>query len=80
MNPTDEQLLLMDIAAKDAEIARLREALERISRQKKTDELETEYDVECASFEDGFDLCVDVARAALSPIPDPAGMPVEVET
>ena len=43
-------------------------ALRDISRQKKTDELETEYDVECADFEGGYDACVDTARAALSEI------------
>ena len=43
-------------------------ALREISRQKKTDELETEYDVECADFEGGYDACVDTARAALSEI------------
>ena len=41
-------------------------ALREIARQKKTNELETEYDVECASFEDDFDLAVDRARAALA--------------
>ena len=43
-------------------------ALREISRQKKTDELETEYDVECADFEGGYDACVDTARAAISEI------------
>ena len=48
-----------------AENQRLREALSDIARQKKTNELETEYDAECADFEGGFDACVDRARAAM---------------
>jgi regulator of replication initiation timing len=48
-----------------AENERLREALEKISTQKKTNELDTEYDVEFADFEDGYDMCIDTARAAL---------------
>jgi len=51
--------------AAEAKLAVAVERLTEIARQKKTDELETEYDVECASFEDGFDFCVDRARAAL---------------
>jgi len=50
----------------------MKEALEEIARQKKTDELETEYNVEVASFEDGYDLCIDRARAALSGDGDPS--------
>jgi len=42
--------------------------LAEIARQKKTDELETEYDVEMADFEGGYDLCIDRARATLSEI------------
>jgi len=48
-----------------SEADRLREALVQIARQKRTDELETEADVEYADFEDGFNTCVNVARAAL---------------
>ena len=51
-----------------AALLKAEEALEDISRQKKTDELETEYEVECADFEAGFDTCVDVARATLTEI------------
>ena len=47
------------------EIERLREALEQIAAQKRTDELVTALDVEFADFEDGYDLCIDCARAAL---------------
>lgn len=50
----------------EAEVERLREALSEIAKQKRTDELETEYDVECADFEGGYDLCIDRARAALA--------------
>jgi hypothetical protein len=53
------------VRALEAENARLREALEEISRQKKTDELITELDVEYADFEGGYDACIDTARAAL---------------
>lgn len=53
-------------AAKDkARIERLEAALREIARQKRTDELETEYDVEVADFEGGYDACIDRARAAL---------------
>ena len=48
-----------------AKIARLTEALKEISSQKKTSEFDTEYDVECADFEAGYDTCIDRARAAL---------------
>ena len=34
-------------------------------RLKRTNELETEYDAECADFEGGYDACIDRARAAL---------------
>jgi hypothetical protein len=51
-----------------AALLKAEEALEDISRQKKTDELETEYEAECADFEAGFDTCVDVARATLTEI------------
>jgi hypothetical protein len=53
-------------ATANARIAGLEKALAEIARQKKTDELDTEYDVEMASFEDGYDLCIDRARAALT--------------
>jgi phosphosulfolactate phosphohydrolase-like enzyme len=51
--------------AAEAAVERLAEYLGRIARQKRSDELETEADVEYADFEDGFDACVNVARAAL---------------
>ena len=40
-------------------------ALRDIARQKKTDEMDTEYDVEYADFEGGYNAIIDVARAAL---------------
>lgn len=43
-------------------------ALREIAKQKRTDELETEYDVEYADFEGGFDDCINRARAALAKI------------
>lgn len=49
-----------------AQVAALWEALNEIARQKKTDELETEYDVEVADFESGYDECINRARAALN--------------
>ncbi len=48
-----------------AEVVRLRGALADIGRQNKTDELYTEYDVEVADFEAGYDACIDRARQAL---------------
>ena len=40
-------------------------ALRDIARQKKTDEMDTEYDVEYADFEGGYNAIIDVARRAL---------------
>lgn len=54
------------ITALAEENRRLREALEQIAIQKRTDELVTVLDVEFADFEGGYDLCIDCARAALS--------------
>jgi hypothetical protein len=56
-------------AERDTLAARVKEleaALREIASQKKTDELETEYDVERADFEGGYDACIDRARAALT--------------
>ncbi|WP_029313228.1 hypothetical protein [Acidiphilium angustum] len=50
-----------------AERDRLMAAVQEISRQKKATELETEYDVELADFEGGYDRCIDRARAAINP-------------
>lgn len=47
-------------------IEQLEAALREIAKQKKTNELVTEYDVEMADFEDGYDMCIDRARAALA--------------
>jgi hypothetical protein len=51
-----------------AALLKAEEALANIASQKKTDEIETEYEAECADFEAGFDTCVDVARSALTEI------------
>lgn len=40
-------------------------ALRDIARQKKSDEMDTEYDVEYAEFEGGYNAIIDVARVAL---------------
>lgn len=53
------------LAPFEDENRRLREALEQIAIQKRTDELVTALDVEFADFEDGYDQCIDCARAAL---------------
>lgn len=45
--------------------AKMREALEKIGKQKKTDELETACDVEYADFEQGYDDSIAIARAIL---------------
>ena len=42
-----------------------RDALAKISEQKKTDELETVNDVEFADFEQGYDDIIDIARKVL---------------
>jgi hypothetical protein len=47
-------------------VAELVGALQKIAAQKKTTELDTEYEVECADFEGGYDAIIDVARAALN--------------
>jgi len=54
------------VAALEAENKALREALEEIAKQKKTSELDTEYEVEHADFEGGYDSCIDRAREALA--------------
>ena len=55
-----------DMQAAERERAdKLLEALENIARQKKTDELDTDYDVECADFEGGYDAIIDEARTAI---------------
>lgn len=48
--------------------AKMREALEKIGKQKKTDELETACDVEYADFEQGYDDSIAIARAILKEI------------
>jgi uncharacterized protein YPO0396 len=53
-----------ELAALRAEVERLRGAVGEIAQKKKTDELETEYDVDIADFEAGYDACIDIARAA----------------
>lgn len=52
----------------EALLAEAVEALSDIAKQLKTDELVTEYDVEVADFEDGYDMCIDRARAILARI------------
>lgn len=51
-----------------AALLKAEEALANIASQKKTDELETEYEAECADFEAGYDVCIDVARATITEI------------
>lgn len=51
-----------------AVLLKAEDALAEIAKQKKSDEFDTEYDVEVADFEGGFDSCVDRARAALAEI------------
>lgn len=55
-----------DIDAMQNEIERLRYVLGRIAVQKRSDELETALAVEYADFQDGYDIMVDEARAALA--------------
>jgi hypothetical protein len=57
------------LAKRDAELARKTAALTEIAKQKRTNELDTEYEAECADFEGGYDACIDRARAALTPEP-----------
>jgi len=61
-----EALMDAGFAEYERRLAKAVEALREIARQKKTDELETEYDVEVADFEGGYDLCIDRARATLA--------------
>ena len=62
-----------ELAAAQQREAGLRAALDEIAKQKRTDELATEYDVECADFEGGYDACIDRARAALAQTPTDPG-------
>lgn len=76
-DPDTMRAIASDIATKDAEIARLREALEfysGIHEPGLSNPNEGPWGVNSTDFGE-------VARAALYPAPDPAGgMPVEVET
>ena len=47
------------------EVAKLREALAEIAKQKLTTEMETDYEADYADFEGGYDSCINRARAAL---------------
>ena len=47
---------------------KMREALEKITSQKRTNELETACDVEYADFEQGYDDIIAIARAILKEI------------
>lgn len=51
--------------AAEAKVARLHDVLEDFARQKKTTELETEYEALNAAFEDAYDMFIDKSRAAL---------------
>lgn len=67
-------------AALAAQVERMREGLADIAKQKRTDEMETEYDVECADFEGGYDACIDTARRTLAALaPAPAAVPEKGE-
>jgi hypothetical protein len=59
------QLNYQRAKAAEAEVARLRDVLSDIAKQKRTDELETVLDVEYADFEGGYDDCINRARAAI---------------
>ncbi len=48
------------------DVAVLVEALRQIAKQKRTDELDTEYDVDIADFEGGYDEFINRARVALA--------------
>lgn len=49
----------------EARIARLEAALREIAKQKRANELQSAYEEVTADFEEGYDACVDRARAAL---------------
>ena len=51
--------------AAEAKLARVHGVLADFARQKKTTELETEYEVLNAAFEDAYDMFIDRSRAAL---------------
>ena len=55
-----------ELAAAQQREAGLVAAMEIIAKQKRTDELDTEHDVEMADFEGGYDAAINVARAALA--------------
>lgn len=61
----EQQKIRKETTDRAAETKRMRDALRRIAIQKKTNELVTEYDIENADFNHGYDTCIDVARAAL---------------
>jgi hypothetical protein len=58
-----------EVARLTAEVERMRGVLKAISKQKRTDELDNEYEVECCDFEGGYDFCINTARAAMRDAP-----------
>lgn len=58
--------LAAELAVAQQREAGLVAAMEIIAKQKRTDELDTEHDVEMADFEGGYDAAINVARAALA--------------
>ena len=71
-NPLNRQMRVTGLEWKrrtekaEAERDALLDALTDIAKQKRTDEQDTEYDVEHSDFEGGYDTCVNVARAAIA--------------
>ena len=64
--PSPSHADLLAEAQRLDEVKALVEAMKEIACQKRTDELETAYDVEVADFEGGYDECINRARSALA--------------
>lgn len=64
--PSPSRADLLAAALRLPEVKALVEAMEEIACQKRTDELDTAYDVEVADFEGGYDECINRARSALA--------------
>jgi hypothetical protein len=71
MEDNDGDLVMYDdhmkiVRGLEVKLANAVEALGKIARQKKTEQIEAEGETEFSDFEGAYDMCIDVARAMLA--------------